>query len=506
MRRVVSLYLPTWPTDRLRRQKGDAAPPPERPLVIAGRDGQRRIVAAADRTAQALGVHPGLALAQAQARIPDLWIEAADPVADAAALARLAAWAVRRYSPVVAVDLPDGLLLDVTGAAHLLGGEAPLLDDLLSRLKAAGIAARAGLAETVGAAHALARFAPEPATIAAPGDAAAALAPLPVAALRLDPVCVDRLRRLGFAAIADLAATPRAPLALRFGAAPGRRLDQAFGRHAEPFEPICPPEMIHVRRAFAEPIGMPETLARWARRLVDALCTILERQGLGARRLDLLFHRVDDVVQAIRVGTARPIRDAGRLTRLLTDRLETVDPGFGIEAMTVAAPLVEPLSYRQIDALGEDAGSDVSALIDSLANRIGASKLYRAAPVESDLPERSVRAVGPLDPPTDMRWPQAWPRPSRLLSPPERIETIALLPDHPPVSFIWRGVRRRVKRADGPERVFGEWWRRDAEMQAARDYFLVEDEAGERFWLFRYGDGEDPASGDLCWYIHGVFA
>jgi protein ImuB len=506
MSRVVSLYLPTWPTDRLRRQMGDAAPPPERPLVIAGRDGRRRAVVAADRAAQALGVRPGLALAQAQARVPDLHIEPAHPAADAAALARLALWALRRYSPVVAIDLPDGLLIDATSVAHLFGGETALLDELRARLTAARLGSRVALAGTVGAAHALARFGPRPAMIAASSETGAAVAALPLAALRLDPTLVERMRRLGFESIADLAATPRAPLALRFGSEPGRRLDQIFGRLAEPIQPIRWPELIQVRRAFAEPIAAPETLARNIGQLVEALCPLLEAQGLGARRLDLLFHRVDDLVQAIRVGTAKPVREVKRLTRLLTDRLESVDPGFGVEVMTLAAILAEPLAYRQEDTLGRTADADVSDLVDTLTNRIGAARLYRAAPAESDLPERAVRRVAPLAPAVGATWPVHWPRPSRLLSPPEPVDTVALLPDQPPVHFIWRGVRRRVMRADGPERVFGEWWHADPETAAVRDYFVVEDESGERFWLYRSGDGEDPATGDLRWYVHGVFA
>ncbi len=474
--------------------------------MIAGRDGRRRAIVAVDRAAQALGVRPGLALAQAQARVPDLHIEPADPAADAAALARLALWALRRYSPVVAIDLPDGLLIDATGVAHLFGGETALLDELRVRLTAARLGSRVALAGTVGAAHALARFGPRPAMIVASGETDAEVASLPLAALRLDPTLVERLRRLGFESIADLAATPRAPLALRFGSEPGRRLDQMFGRLAEPIQPIRWPELIQVRHAFAEPIAAPETLARYIGQLVEALCPLLEAQGLGARRLDLLFHRVDNLVQAVRVGTAKPVREVKRLTRLLTDRLENVDPGFGVEVMTLAAILVEPLAYRQDDTLGRTADADVSDLVDILANRIGADKLYRAAPAESDLPERAVRRVAPVAPPVGATWPANWPRPSRLLSPPEPVDTVALLPDQPPVHFIWRGVRRRVRRADGPERVFGEWWHRDPETAAVRDYFVVEDESGERFWLYRSGDGEDPATGDLRWYVHGVFA
>src|SRR4051794_1266070 len=150
---------------------------------------------------------------------------------------------------------------------------------------------------------------PIPLTTAASGQTGAALAPLPLAALRLDPECAEQLRRLGFETIADLMAVKRAPLALRFGPGPGRRLDQATGRLAEPITPFRPPELLQVRDAFAEPIGAPETLARVIARLTGRLCQMLERQGLGARRLDLLFERIDGRVEAIGIGTARPVRD-----------------------------------------------------------------------------------------------------------------------------------------------------------------------------------------------------
>jgi protein ImuB len=505
--RAVSLYLPFWPADRLQRQLGTRSAAPEKPLVFAGQDGSRRIIVAANPPARALGLCPGLALAEAQARVPGLAIAPADPKADAAALKRLSLWALRRYSPLVAIDPPDGLLIGIRGTAHLFGGEAALIADLLARLEAAGIEARAGLSDTIGAAHALARFGYERAGIAAPGETFAALAPLPVAALRLEPDLALRLeQRLGFDTIGRLAALPRAPLARRFGEAPLRRLDQAFGRLAEPLRPIRPPELIHMRRAFPEPIGAPETLARYTEKLAASLCRALEAQGLGAYRFDLLFYRIDHRVEAVSAGTAKPLRDAARLTRLLTPKLETVDPGFGIEEMVLSAPLTEPLAPRQCSSFDQDAEGDLSALVDTLANRRGVTRLYRAAPAESDLPERSVQILGPLAPPAGASWPKNWPRPSRLLAPPEPVDTLALLPDHPPVHFTWRGIRRRVAKADGPERIFGEWWRHEKEMAAIRDYFLIEDETGERFWLFRSGDGEDPATGDLRWYVHGVFA
>jgi protein ImuB len=317
---------------------------------------------------------------------------------------------------------------------------------------------------------------------------------------------VRALRVLGFERISELAEKPRAPLTLRFGQELGRRLDQATGGLSEPIVPVRPSDLVEVRRGFAEPIGAAETIARYIGKLVVQLCDALEAKDLGARRLDLLFHCVDNRIEAIRVGTALPVRDVKRLTRLLCDKIETVDPGFGIELMNLAATLAEPLSPKQtISSLVEEPEVDVSGLIDTLANRVGESRLYRLAPVASDVPERSVQRVAPTSPATGEGWPDHWPRPARLLPHPESIETVALLPDHPPVTFTWRGVRRRVKRADGPERVFGEWWKRDAELIAVRDYFQVEDEAGERFWIYRAGDGEDPDTGSHRWFLHGIF-
>jgi protein ImuB len=516
MNRVVSLYLPTWPTDRLRRASvtlpegsglsisdGCGATASERPLILIGRDGRRRAVAASDARARSLGIQNGMAASMAQALVAGLVVHAADPAADAAALERLALWLLRRYSPVVATDPPDGLRLDVTGAAHPFGGEPAMLADIVDRLSSVGVVARAAAASTYGAAHALARFGAEAITVSGDDDV---LAALPIAALRLSADAVDGLRRLGFDRVGELAVTPRAPLALRFGSDVGRRLDQMFGRASEPFDLLEAPELIRVRQTFAEPIGAAETIARYIAKLVDQLCTALEAQGLGARKLDLLFHRVDDVLQAVRVGTAKPVRDRKRLTRLLCDRIETVSPGFGIETMILSAPLAEPLDYRaSVSTLIDTPTADITELIDVLTNRVGEGRLYRVEPVASDVPERSVQRVAALAPDGGADWSGEWPRPSRLFGSPEPVETVALLPDHPPASFTWRGIRRRVRRADGPERVFGEWWKRDAESAAVRDYFQVEDDAGERFWLFRAGDGEDAGTGSQRWFIHGIF-
>lgn len=473
---------------------------------MIGRQGRRRTVLAADLAALRLRIHPGMVAAKAQALHGDLIVHDADPAADALALERLALWALRRFSPIVAADAPDGLVLDVTGAAHLQGGEAALLEQMVTRLSEVGVNARAAIAGSWGAAYALARYADRATVIVPPEHDGPWLSGLPVRALRLPAEMVETLGRLGFDTVGEVEAAPRASLALRFGPQLTRRLDHAHGRLADPIEPVVAPELIAVRRAFAEPIGAPETLARYTLKLVEQICAQLEAQGLGARLLDLRFHRVDNRIEAIRIGTAKPVRDIKRLTRLLCDKLETVDPGFGVETMVLVAARAEPMTWKQTSDLTAAATPDVADLVDVLANRLGGKRLYRLAPAQSDVPERSVRRLAPTAPPTGERWPANWPRPTRLLAHPERIETVALLPDQPPVSFTWRGIRHRVKRADGPERIFGEWWRRDGEIDAVRDYFQIEDDAGERFWVFRRGDGELPWTGDLTWYLHGLFA
>ncbi len=446
-----------------------------------------------------------MAAAQAHALVPGLAAVDADPLGDAAALARLAVWVQRRYAPVCAVDPPDGLALDATGATHLRGGDAAFLADLTGRLDRAGIAALAAIAPTYGAAHALARFAPERA-LTEDGGVGAALADLPLAALRLPPDLADALRRLGFETVLDLERQPRAPLTRRFGPEVGRRLDQAFGRLAEPLVPVLDETAPRVDVVFAEPISAPETLARHVGELVERLCARLEQEGKGARRLDLLCERVDGRIEAVRTATARPVRAPARLVRLLRDKIETIDPGFGVERMSLIAVAAEALDWTPSPSrLGDGPPPDLADLIDILSDRVGHARVYRLEGRESDVPERAARRVAPLAEARPLGWTPAWPRPVRLFRPPEPVQTLALLPDNPPTHFTWRGVRRRILRADGPERIHGEWGRSDAELWAVRDYFQVEDETGERFWLFRAGDGEDPRTGSQAWFIHGKF-
>ncbi|WP_310421391.1 DNA polymerase Y family protein [Mycoplana sp. BE70] len=448
MPRVVSVYFPYLTTDRIRRSGAEAIPV-EQPLAVVSKSGSKRWLSAVDRTAISLGLWLGMPASKAQAMVANLAMVDAAPAEDAATLKRLALWMLRQYSPVVAVD----------------GTEV---------------------------------------TVVPTGSVGKAVTGLPVHALRLPAETVQALRTFGVETVGQLSAMPRAPMALRLGPEPARRLDQMFGRLAEPIEPMRTPELVEVSRNFPEPIGAAETIAKYTRRLVGKLSARLERQGLGVRRCDLVFQRVDNTRQHLRAGLAKPVRDPGRISKLLCDRIETIDPGFGIEKMTLLALMVEPLEERQVaSSLIEESVVDLAPLVDILGNR--GHRLYRVAPVASDVPERSVKRIAPTSPDRAETWVAKWSRPSRLLANPEPIEVVALLPDHPPAAFTWRGKRRKVKRADGPERIFGEWWLRPRELQAVRDYFVVEDELGERFWVYRAGDGVDLGTGSQRWFLHGIF-
>ncbi|MGZ8418901.1 MAG: DUF6504 family protein [Allosphingosinicella sp.] len=497
--------------------------PKEKPLLLSRRVGNRLLVAAASPEARALGLHPGMAVAQARALVPGLDIRDDDPAADAGLLTRLALFAARRWTPRAAVSPPDGLFLDLSGVAHLFGGEERMCRRIVAFCARAGFAARIAVAGTPGAAYALARFGPG--TICPVNGEPEALAPLPLAALRVEESVLAAARRLGLETVGDLLPLPRGPLQRRFGKTLLARLDQALGRSGEPIEPVVPEEPPSATLRFAEPIATAEAIAGALGLLMSSLIATLGKAGLAARTLALLCDRVDGRVERIAIGTARATRDGAHLLRLLSMKIERIEPGFGLDSMRLVAGRVEPLSPDQPSLRGaqrrsnpaSDAGAagllrsarndesdvDLAMLVDRLAGRLGPRRLYRATAVESDVPERSVARIGPLD--SASLWPK-WPRPVRLLSPPERVENVvALLPDLPPRRFTWRGRAYRVARADGPERIHGEWWKRIAEAEGVRDYFQVEDEEGARFWLYRRGDGVDGRTGDLSWYLHGVF-
>jgi protein ImuB len=518
--------------------------------------GGRHLLAAINPAAAAAGLAQGMPLADALSFLPGLVTVPADPAADGTALTRLAEWC-GRYSPWTAPDGADGVKIEITGSAHLWGGEAALAADLARRLARQKIAHRIAIAGTLGAAWALARYAAadgQPA-LPAPQDERAALAHLPVEALRLDPLTVQGLRRVGLRQIGELYPMPRDALARRFGAnglnGVAHRLDQAFGDLPEPLSPLGETPSRRVRLSFAEPISDPADLARAVLRLVEDLTARLAREGMGARRLDLGFHRIDGRVEHIRIGTARPSRDPRHLAGLFAAKLDTVDPGLGIEDMILAVFAVEPLPAEQVEFAGtspEAAAPDIASLLDRLGNRLGLDSISHIEPRASHIPERAsvnvpvdgsphppAARAAVLPPPLAGEGQQATadkanslprkrgrvgvgadiasrkpPRPIRLFQPPEPVEAQWVLPDDPPFRFTWRRRQHRVMQADGPERIAEEWWieggpvnARIGEADAIRDYYRVEDIEGRRFWLFRAGLPGDPPP---RWFLHGIFA
>ncbi|WP_419808470.1 DUF6504 family protein [Sphingomonas sp.] len=494
------------------------------PLVTTHKVGARVEIAAVDPAAAALGLAPGTALTMARAQVPGLEVRAADPAGDAADLRAFGELLARRWSPTVAVSDADGLFIDLTGVAHLHGGEERFARRLIRLLTRHGITARIAVADTAGAAWAMARFDCRTSTKVVPVEAGVSvLARLPVAALRLDPPSLELLARLGIDRIGQLLALPRAPLVRRFGRAIVARLDQTTGRAPEPLEPIVPPTRIAVEQRFAEPIATPDAIEHWLRALIARLCVALAQAGQGARAVELIAARVDGVPQRLRIGLARPSRDPTHLLRLTLRRIEEIEPGYGLDALALHVRRADPLGPESLaPTLAETTAPDLAPLVDALANRIGMARLWRMTPVESDVPERSLAPASPLDPPADRAtrlkaddvrlldgrapdhpWHPRWARPVRLLRRPEQVDHVmAELPDQPPRRFTWRGHTHRVVRAEGPERIAGEWWRRAGERQAVRDYFRVEDEAGQRFWLYRRGDGVRAETGDLRWFLH----
>jgi protein ImuB len=404
---------------------------------------------------------------------------------------------------VAAPDPPDGLWIDIAGVAHLFGSEEALLQDLTDRLTRHGIAAKAAVADAPGAAWAVARFGPG--GVVPTGRMVDMVATLPLASLRLPADMLGVLHRLGIERVGQVAAMPRAPLVRRFGRDVALRLDQAMGHVFEPISPLIPQESPMATRVFAEPVGRLEDLKAVVLHLAQDLCRQLERRGEGVRRLDLMVQRVDQRGSSLRVGTARANRDAVHLAKLFGERLQTIDPGFGIEEIVLIASRVEPLIETQIEAraLASESAPEVNMdrLVDRLGARVGAGKVYRLAPVPSLVPERMARRIPPLAPPTGSVWPESLPRPTRLLDPPEPVVATALLPDHPPRFFVWRKVRHTIAKADGPERIMPEWWNGD-EGSAARDYYRVETQQGGRFWIFR----DAPADQGGRWWMHGFFA
>lgn len=464
-------------------------------------------IAAVDQQAHALGLKPGLAFADARARVPNLASEALDADGDAAWLTRLAE-GCDRYTPMVALDPPDGLILDVTGCAHLQGGETGLAADIAKRLDRLGMSVRTAFAGAPDAAHALARF----------GDGKGEdVRPLPVEALELEAEPTIALRRAGLTVIDDLAVRPMAGFAARFGMATATRLRRLLGDETRPIDPRREPPRVMVERRFAEPIARVDDALAVVGELVAEAAIELERRGDGGRAFAATLFRCDGLAPRLTIETGRPSRDPALIVRLLRERIDTLadplDPGFGYDMVRLAVLHSEPLAAAQLETGGEERpDADFAALVDRLAIRLGADKVIRLGPHDSHIPERAQLLLAAQR--ETASWPRAKDdapplRPLFLLDPPERVSVLAEVPEGPPRRFHHRGVAHDVHRVEGPERIAAEWWRRKhghrpGEGGLTRDYYRIEDQEGRRFWLFRHGLFGERSNPD--WYLHGLFA
>ena len=498
----------------IERWRKAAGAPPDSPVALVIEAAHGQLIYAVTSAAAERGARPGMRLTDARTVDPQLLVEPAEPAGDATLLKRLARWA-GRWSPLVEVDGEDGLRLDVSGVAHLFGGEQALARDMKDRFSALGLTARVAIAPTAAAAWALARYAPG---VIGQAGLPAALAPLPVAALLLDERSIQILQRLGLKTIGQLADIPRKSLQRRFREAdnPLNALDRALARRDEPLtgERSDPPPRALAK--LAEPATHPEAASQALDRLVPELARQLEKRKLGARRLHLAGYRVDCSVAVTGVATAIPSRDPKHLHRLLVDKAAMLDPEFGFDAFALTASWCEPLGAAQESLVEEPNGeAEVAKLVDRLSVKLGPERVRRPVAVESHVPERangwapaisSVRAersnpelhrrVAPLLAMTK--------RPEHLLDRPEAIAVVYATPEGLPRRFVWRRLVHDIARVEGPERIAPEWWR-ERSTARLRDYYRVEDNDGRRYWIFREGVIGDGRGGAPLWYLHGLF-
>jgi protein ImuB len=506
-RRYLALFFPWLPAERFCRM---APQPPDAPLAFAEKQRGALRLAAVDPRAHALGLAPGMPLADARARVLELVVVPHEPAADHAWLDRIAL-GCGRYTPLVALDAPDGLILDIAGAEHLFGGEDGLAADAEQRLARLGLTVRAAFGPTADAARALARHQRRPAP-----DEAQAIRRLPVAALELEGEATVALVRAGLKTIGDLASRPMAAIAARFGAGAATALRRILGDAPSPLDPRIAPPPVMVERRFAEPLGSTAHATQVLTELAGEAINALAVRGKGGRHFRATFFRSDGLARGIEVETGHPTRDAGLVMRLFAERMDTLadplDPGFGFDMIRLAVPRFDPLDASQLKLEGgavRASGVVIDELVDRMTTRLGRGRVQRLHGTDTHIPEQAQLALPAIDAPPPAPWPAPAPgeppsRPFHLFDPPQPIEVIAEVPDGPPHQFRWRRAVHAVRRYEGPERIAAEWWRRRDNGGLTRDYYRVEDVQGRRFWLFRHGLYDEKA--DPRWYIHGLFA
>ena len=525
MKRFVSIWFPYLKTDWFTVRQPLLR---DLPFVLVVPDHGRKLISAANEPAIKRSISRGMVAADAKAIFPSLQVIDDQPGLSERLLRRMAEWCIR-FSPCIAIDSDDGLIIDATGCSHLWGGDKFYLENIIARFQKHGYTVRAAIADTIGTAWAVARFSNDQFVIE-PGQHAVALLSLPAAALRLDDDTVDRLNKLGLRQVKDFIGMPRSALRRRFGGKVGKsgrpedgkkrlktfglsdfrssglniitRINQALGLEEEMIQPVHPIEPYQERLPCLEPIVTATGIEIALKRLLENLCKRLKQEGKGIRTAIFKCYRIDGKIEEITIGTIRASHHVDHLFRLFELKIAAIEPALGIELFILHATKVEDHSPLQEKIWNSDAGLQderITELLDRLSCKIGMNSIHRYLPDEHYWPERSMKNVLSLDETTTTEWKVDRPRPLQLLARPEYIEVTAPIPDYPPMNFRYKGKLHTIKKADGPERIEQEWW---IEQGQHRDYYYVEDEEGCRYWLFRLGHYDDE---NYRWFIHGFF-
>jgi protein ImuB len=500
------VYLPAWPLQRLLHGRPELQ---NKPVVLAtpfaGRGPQ---VVLCTKQAARFGIRPRMPVAEAVALHRYVAIEEQDTEQDRQDLQRLAIWA-ERYSPIVGLEdgpAPQSLLLDVTGCTACFGGEDRLLQRAVHEFREQGWPVRIALADTLGAAWALAHYSV---------GRTEALGPLPPAALRLPEETVYLLAQLGIDRIDALLALPRTAIPARFGALVLQRLDQALGRMSEVIVPHRLPPDVEAAFAFEPPTPHLAVLNQALEHLLEQVHQTLQARGWGARHLECRLSHEAAPPDCLELGLVRASACPKHLGMLLRSRLEQVKLEEPVSELKLHVLQTEPLAIEQSEFFADELPliqERLAGLIDRLSNRLGKEAVTRVLLVPDHQPEYACRFEPMIGSPADKRRhrgasgspardsagePPALrrPRPVQLWQTPVRIEVMSAVPEGPPLRFRWEGVEHRVIRSWGPERIETGWWRG---LDIHRDYYIAATEHGQRFWVFR-------AREDGRWFLHGCF-
>jgi protein ImuB len=498
-KRFVTIWFRHLKTDWLSRRQPELL---HMPFVLALPDHGRMIVTAVNCVGEKEGINPGMAVADARAIVPGLKVINDKTEWSVRLLNSLAKYCIR-YTPCVGIDEPDGLILDVTGCAHLWGGDLLYITAIIHRFKSFGYDVKAAIADTIGAAWAITRFHQNEMVIQKDQQSYALLFLSP-AALRLQQDTLELLYKLGLKQIRTFIGMPRSVLRRRFGDQLIQKLDQALGYEEEMIQPVEEPQPYHEWLPCPELILTRTGIEIALQKLLEKLSSRLQQEQKGVRQVSFKCYRIDGQIQQIDIGTNRPSNNSKHLFKLFELKLDTIEPDLGIELFLLEANKVEELLPLQEKLwTGNNGLNNVkfSELIDRIANKVGVNNIHRYLPDEHYWPERSIRLASSIDETATTTWRVDKPRPIQLLAQPERIDVTAPIPDYPPMLFRYKGKLHKIAKADGPERIEREWW---IEEGLHRDYYNVEDEDGCRYWLFRLGHYAGDKNPE--WFIHGFFA